>query len=194
MGVCLLAYSISTENLGRVRADPPLVWRVLDGDDDTNYLKQLASDSKHSLIQRLFGKRQTLPTPQSIRFSEGERRALDVDKSWDGLRACIRYCAPQAPDMFAGDGKIGDFEVGYGHALYVRSETMSALDATLKDITEVQLLQALQSVNFKGVYLENLWSRNSGDATAYLLENYRDLQAFVRHCAAHQHGAILQFT
>jgi hypothetical protein len=44
------------------------------------------------------------------------------------------------------------------------------------------------------VYLSAVWARRDEDARSYLLENFRELQAFVRHCAVHGHAAILDFT
>lgn len=117
MGICFVAYSLSPANLALVRAEPALVWRVLEPEDDSAYLRQLAEDSKTSLLQRLFGKPKAAATPRSMTFADTELRVLDLDKSWDGLRHCIKLCAPEAPDFFEGDGQIGAFEVGYGPAL-----------------------------------------------------------------------------
>jgi hypothetical protein len=194
MGVCFVAYSVSNSNLALILADPPLVWRVLDTESDASYLKQLAADSRPSLLQRLFGKPNSVPLPKSLCFAEGELRVLDVDKAWDGLRLCIKRCAPDAPDFFEGGGQVGSFEVGYGPALYAKSETIADYAAALDGIDEAALLDQLRSADFRGVYLEDVWKRHDEDAKSYLLENFRDLHAFAKHCAAHQQAAILQFT
>lgn len=55
MGICFGAYSVNPGNLALVRADPALVWRVLEPEDDSAYLKQLAKNNKTSLLRRLFG-------------------------------------------------------------------------------------------------------------------------------------------
>ena len=89
MGVCFVAYSVSRENLALILADPPLVWRVLDTESDSSYLKQLAAANSVSLLRRLFGAPKAAPQPKSLSFSDGELRELDVDKAWDGLRLCI---------------------------------------------------------------------------------------------------------
>ena len=194
MGVCFVAYSVSRENLALILADPPLVWRVLDTESDSSYLKQLAAANSVSLLRRLFGAPKAAPQPKSLSFSEGELRELDVDKAWDGLRLCIEHCAPSAPDFFEGDGQVGSFEVGYGPARYANSETIADFACALEGIDEVALLAKLRSADFKEVYLADVWKRQDEDAKPYLLANFRELQAFARHCVAHQHAAILLFT
>lgn len=194
MGICFVAYSISTRNLERVLADPPLVWRVIDPDDDASYLRQLAAGSKRSLLQRLFAKPSPAPVLSPLVFSEAERRILDIDKSWDGLRTCIRACAPDAPDLIAGEGTVGDFEIGYGPALYAGRESLAGFSAALDRIGEAMLLDKLRTENFKDVYLSGTWKQNDADSMSYLLENFRELHAFARHCAVHEQAAIIQLT
>lgn len=194
MGICFVAYSISSRNLERVLADPPLVLRVIDPDDDASYLRQLAAGSKRSLLQRLFAKPPPAPVPRSLVFSEAERRILDLDKSWDGLRTCIRACAPDAPDFIAGEGPVGDFEIGYGPALHAGCQCVAGFAAALERIDEAMLLEKLRTEDFKDVYLSGVWKRDDADSTSYLLENFRELRAFATHCAAHEQAAIILFT
>ncbi len=177
-----------------ILADPPLVWRVLDTESDVSYLKQLAADSRPSILQRLLSARRATPQPKSLIFTDEELRELDVDKAWDGLRLCIKQCAPEAPDFFNGDGKIGSFEIGYGPALFAKNETISEFSSALEGIDEADLLDKLKSADFDGVYLSGVWKRQDEEARSYLLENFRELHAFTKHCVAHQHAAILQFT
>lgn len=194
MGICFVAHSISTSNLALVLADPPLVWRVLDPDDDTNYLEQLAASNKPSLLQRLFGKARAAPVARSLGFSDSELKVLDLDKAWDGLRTCIKLCAPDAPDFFEGQGQIGDFEVGYGPALYADGKTVADFSSALDRIDEPTLLDKLRTADFKGVYLADVWKKRDEDAESYLLDNFLELRDFARHCATHEQAAVLQFT
>jgi hypothetical protein len=194
MGICFVAYSVSLQNLASVQADPALVWHVLESEDDSAYLRQLAEDAKTSLLQRLFGKKKVLAAPKSLSFSRAELRVLDLDKSWDGLRHCIKLCAPNAPDFFEGDGQIGSIEVGYGPALFAESHTVARFSEALEGVSEEALLEALRTADFKGIYLDGLWKRQDEDARSYLLENFRELRAFAAHCSSHDQAAVLQFT
>jgi len=193
MGICFLAYSLSPHNLASVGASPALVWRVLESDDEAAYLRQLAKDGKTSLLQRLLGKTKAVAPPQSLSFSDAELKMLDLDKSWDGLRHCIRLCAPDSPDFFEGDGQIGSIEVGYGPALFAEGPTIARYARSLEGITDDALLATLRTADFSGVYLDGLWKRQDEDAESYLLENFHDLRAFIAHCASHGQAALLQF-
>lgn len=194
MGICLIAYSLSASHLDAVLAEPALIWRVLEAEDDSSYLEQLAADNRTSLLQRLLGRAKPPRAPSTLSLADPERRELDVDKSWDGLRHCVALCAPDAANFFEGDGKIGDFEVGYGPALYVGPDTVARCAAALASLDEGTLLKAFRTADFKGVYLEALWKRQDEEAESYLLENYRDFGQFIQHCAAHRQAAILQYT
>lgn len=194
MGVCFVAYSVSCANLARVQADPPLVWQVLEPEDDSRYLQQLASEGQNPWWQRLLGRKRPEPVPHKLAFATGELRAVDLDKSWDGLRLCIRHCAPAAPDFFEGDGQVGDFEVGCAPAQFVHSATMARFAEALDGIGEDRLLEPLARADFEDVYLAGVWQRRDEEARSYLLENFRELRGFAQHCATHDQAAILQFT
>ncbi|MDT9001374.1 DUF1877 family protein [Paucibacter sp. APW11] len=170
------------------------MWRVLEADDDSAYLQQLAEDNKTSLLQRLIGKKKAPAVPKSLAFSEAELKVLDLDKSWDGLRHCVKLCAPDAPDFFEGEGQIGAIEVGYGPALFTESHTLVRYSQALEGVSEEALLEKLRASDFEGIYLDGLWKRQDDDARSYLLENFRDLRAFTAHCASHGQAAILQYT
>lgn len=193
MGICFLAYSVSPSNLALIRSDPPLVWRVLEAEDESSYLRQLAADGRTSWLQRLLGKARPAAPPRSLVFEPGELNCLDLDKSWDGVRRCIQLCAPEAPDFFEGEGPIGEIDVGYGPALYVESQTLARFAAALDGIEEERLLGMLGRANFDDVYLGSNWAQNDEECRSYLLENFRELRAFAKHCAAHEQAAILQF-
>jgi len=167
---------------------------VLDTEDDASYLEQLAADNRPSLLQRLLGKARPARAPSTLTLADANRKLLDVDKAWDGLRHCISLCAPEAPNFFEGDGKVGSFEVGYGPALYVRPDTIKPCAAATESLDEGTLLKAFRTADFKGVYLEALWKRQDEQAESYLLENYRDFRQFIQHCAAQGQAAILQYT
>lgn len=194
MGICLIAYSVSASHLDAVLAEPALAWRVLEAEDDSSYLEQLAADNRTSWLLRLLGKAKPPRAPSTLSLADAERRELDVDKAWDGLRHCIALCAPGAPNFFEGDGKVGTFEVGYGPALHVRPDTIAKCAAAIESLDEDTLLKAFRTADFKGVYLEALWKRQDEEAESYLLENYRDFRQFIQHCAARRQAALLQYT
>jgi len=56
MGVCCVLYAVSDANIAQCLADPPLVWQVVEHEDESAYLDELASQAKVPWLARLFGK------------------------------------------------------------------------------------------------------------------------------------------
>lgn len=194
MGVCCYAYTVGDANIDRVLSDPPLIWRVVESEDESRYLDALKDQAKGSWLAKLFGKPKPAGEAVDLSFTEHELRPLDLDKSWDGLKVCLKACAPDAPDFFEGSGQVGKIEVGYGPALYVRRAEMARIADAYASVSEAQLLAAYHLLDLTGVYPKGLWVRRDADTQAYLTENFADLQAFAAHAKAHSLGAILQFT
>ena len=195
MGVCFVAYAVSDQNLAEILADPPLVWRVLDAEDDSAYLRELSSGAKPSLLKKLLGRAPPLPpVARSLTFAEAELKMVDLDKCWDLLNAALKLCAPDAPNFFEASGDVGQVDVGYGPAGYHRSEVMARIAVAYRAVSEQAVLDALSTANLKGVYRREIWESREADAVDYVTEHFRELQAFVRHTADHSLGAILQST
>lgn len=195
MGVCFVAFAVSDPHITEILADPPLVWRVLDAGDDHSYLRELASGAKPSLLKKLLGRTPPPPPiPRTLTFADVELKMVDLDKCWDLLNAALKLCAPDAPNFFEASGDVGQVDVGYGPAGYHRSEVMARIAVAYRAVSEQAVLDALSTANLKGVYRKEIWERRDADAVGYVTENFRELQAFVRHTADHSLGAILQST
>lgn len=194
MGVCLVAYSLSDANIAEVLADPPLIWRVIESDNDSSYLRELGHAAKLSIFDRLLGKPKPVPVIRNLNFTEDELRIVDLDKSWDGLNACLKVCAAQAPNFFEDAGQVGKIEVGYGAALYHRSETMNAIAQAYAELAGDDLKAVYRSLNLADVYPSGLWRQQDPEIESYLLENFVELKAFVRYTQEHALGAIIQLT
>jgi hypothetical protein len=194
MGVCLVSYAVSDANIEAVLADPPLIWRIVEFEDDTAYLRELEKSAKVSTLARLFGRSKARPEVRHLSFGEHELKMVDLDKSWDGLNACLKWCTPAVPNFFEGSGSVGKIEVGYSPAQYLRSETMSTIAAAYADITEEQVLTAFRSIKLADVYPKGLWKHGDSEVESYLTENFLALQSFVMHARQHSLGAIIQFT
>lgn len=91
-------------------------------------------------------------------------------------------------------GSLAALKIGYGPAQHAKSETLADFSCALDGIAEGDLLDKLMTADFEDIYLSGVWKRRDEDARSYLLENFRELKAFVKHCVAHLHAAILQFT
>lgn len=194
MGVCFVAYAISDQNLDAILADPPLVWRVVEPDDDSSYLKALEAAARPSFMGRLLGRRAAPAEPKTLPRDGPQQRFVDLDKSWDGLNRVLAALAPSAPNFFDAPECPGGIEVGYGPAMYQRSEVVSQVAAAWAGLTQADLRLALASTDFRGAYLEDVWLRRDDEALDYLSENFAGLQAFVALAQKHQLGALIQMT
>jgi hypothetical protein len=194
MGVCCVLYAVSDDNIAQCLADPPLVWQVVEPEDESAYLDELASQAKVPLLARLFGKSGPKPEARTLRFSAPELHEADLDKSWDGLRACLKRLAPDVPDFFEGSGSIGKVEVGYGPALYHQGETVRRIGRAHAPVSEGALLEAYRSLDHAGLYPKGLWQRQDDEVDAYLVDNFLLLRSFLQHVEQHSLGVVLRFT
>lgn len=194
MGVCFVAYAVSDETLNAILADPPLVWQVVDRDDESSYLKALAAQSRPSLWARLRGQTPVRIEPKTLHLSQPQLHFVDLDKSWDGLNRVLATLFPSAPNFFDAPDCPGGIEVGYSVAMYQRSPVVAQLAAAWAPISAEDLRQAWLCTDFRDAYLEGVWLRKDQEAFAYLLENFQLLQGFVNHAQRHELGALIQMT
>ncbi len=194
MGVCLVSYAVRDATIDRLLADPVLVWSIVEPDDETRRRRELESLSNGHIWSRLFGRKPSIPAPLPLVFTPAELKMVDLDKSWDGINACLQICCPSAPNYFKGSGRVGRIEVGYGTALYHRADVMARIAAEYLRIDDAQLLQAMPAAAMDRAYPKGLWRRNDAQVAGYLVENFAELRVFMRHTVENSLGAILQYT
>lgn len=183
MGISCIAYAISDANIARILAAPPLVWRLLEPADEEIYLAE---------IGHLPGT-PALDVP-SLVYNGYERYLLDLDRLWDGLGACLKTCAPRMPCFFDDALPLAHIDVGYGPALYHKSGAMARIAKACGAITEADLLAALRTADFAGVYMEDVWERRDGAVAACLKDSLAEFQAFAAFTAQHKLGAVIHMT
>ncbi len=194
MGICFSACAVRDKTISDMRADPPLVWRLVSPDDDSPYLNEIGFGRRASLLDRVLGRKKESPVMRTLSFTEPELEMLDLDKSWDGLNACLSDRAPDAPQFFEGSGRIGKIEVGYGPALFHMSDTMRTIADAYLSVSEDDLLGAFNRIDMGKRYLGDFWARRDEDAKSCLLENFAALRAFLRHVVDHGLGVVIQYT
>jgi len=192
MGVCFVGYSLTDSHIDEISADPLLIWRVVEPEDESVYLHAVEEAAKGSWFSKLVGK--PTPTAIAITFSEHELRSVDLDKSWDGLNACLKSLVSDLPHFFDGSGSFGKIEVGYGPALFHHSEALAQFAARYCAISDSDLLAAFATVDLTKTYPKQLWMRRDEEAKSYLRENFIALKRFLDHTSTHSMGAVLQFT
>lgn len=181
MGISCIAYAISDANIARILADPPLVWRLLEPEDEGLYLAET-------------GHAPETPDVPSLVYNGHERYLLDLDQLWDGLGACLKACAPRMPCFFDDALPLSPIDVGYGPALYHKASAMARIAKACTAIRESDLLVALHEADFTGVYLEDVWERRDTVIAASLKDGLAEFQAFAAFAARHQLGAVIHMS
>jgi hypothetical protein len=196
MGICLAAQTLQDEKIATLHSQPPLVWRIVAPDDEEAYLMEIGEDKPPGFLARLFGsKRQWPPTVPSFDFGDAELHELDMDKSWDGVKFCLKpLLAGKAPDFFEDGRTIGHVEVGYGPAMSFTSDQVATMATAYGVITEKELLAQFMPSKMGDVYLDGLWQRDDNDAREYLTENFKALQEFLETAARHRLGVLVYYT
>ena len=79
MGMCLALHSVSDNNIEKILASPPLIWRLLAVDDPEIYIETVRENSG-GFLTKLFGKKKTEEEIQvpDLEFVEGEN--MDDEK------------------------------------------------------------------------------------------------------------------
>ena len=193
MGIFCAAFAVSDHTIESLLQDPLLVWQVVDHEDYGTYLKAVDEANRQPFFRRLLGKMPPPVLPRRLEFTEHELKALDLDKSWDGLDRTLRTLWPDQPSFFESGQEIGKLEFGLGPALFHSSSAMAAFARTIGTVSEQQFLSAFERTDLSQAYLDRFWARRDNDVVQYINEHFAALQEFVRHAAAHSLGAVVQF-
>lgn len=195
MGVCLVIYGIEDRTLNAIIDEPALVWKLVEPgmEGDRAYENGLGLRSRPTLWSALFGRPRTKRPPRELLLTPDEKRSVDLEKSWDGLNACLSACCPDTTRLFAGD-RIASIEVGCGPPLFHDARTTGAIAEAYLAVSEANLLHALSEVDFSGVYLQSVWEARDDEAREYVLQNFRELRGFLEHVHSHGLATLLTFT
>ncbi|MCB1770937.1 MAG: DUF1877 family protein [Candidatus Competibacteraceae bacterium] len=193
MGVCCVAYAVGDDTLSLVLQDPARVWQVLEPDDDSRYLTARAELYRAPFLMRLLGRRIIAPPVHRVALTLPEGRMMDLDKSWDGLRVCLAAACPNAPKFFDGP-KLSPIDAGYGPPIYHLSNESRRVAESYLAVSETDLVTALHDPAAKEAYPTAIWREPDEEAKSYLIENFRELRAFMAHLKENGLGVIIQYT
>ena len=74
MGISCVLHAVRDATIDAVLADPPLVWRVIDPDDDAAYFREIGFGETRSLLERLLRRTAAGPEVRSLSFSDHDCR------------------------------------------------------------------------------------------------------------------------
>lgn len=195
MGMALGFYTLSDENIARLLADPPLVWKVVAPDDPEPY--EQARRASGGFFSRLLGRDKAGP-PGELRLARGEVDEGDVDKAWHGLHFMLTGSAWEGEEplcfLVKGGTPVGDVEVGYGPARALSAAEVRSLDAALRPIDEEWLRRRFDPERMMKLDIyPSIWDRDPAedDTFGYCVENFHGLKAFVAKAASQGKGMVL---
>jgi hypothetical protein len=137
-----------------------------------------------------------LAAPETIRdFLDARRTAsADLQKAWHGLHFLLTGSSWGGEGTLSflttGGEPIGNVDLGYGPARFLRSDAVEELDAALSRISEDELWSRFDPARMEaeGVY-PMIWDEPEEDLRDEYLMYFRELTALVRR--AHQEGEVL---
>lgn len=199
MGMALALHTISDENIARVLADPPLIWRVIAPDDSENY-EQARAEKKPGFVARLLGTKSDeakTALPQ-LSWANGEGSEIDIDKAWHGIHYLLTGTAWEGSDplnfLLCGGMEVGDVDVGYGPARVIRSNDVAKITTALKELEANVLRERFNPEEMMSLEIyPEIWDRepDDDDTLGYCIEYYEDLRKFLAQADDNSLGVVL---
>jgi hypothetical protein len=191
--MCLALCSIDAENLRKVLADPPLVWRVIAPDDPEAYE---SARPRRSLLNRMLG---TKDGPaKELALAEGEVQSTDLDKAWHGIHYLLTGTAYEgkgpASYLLMGGEAVGDVDVGYGPARALDPAAVHDFQKALAGLTTEALRARFNPAEMKALEIyPDIWDRDPAedDTLQYCLEYFETLRTFVGIAASKNQGLLI---
>jgi Domain of unknown function (DUF1877) len=201
MSMCLAMHTLSDENIRRLLADPPLVWKIIAPDDPEVYADARARDKPQGLLSRLFGRKQApaaTPVTEDLPLADNEVASTDLDKAWHGIHYLLTQTAwdGDAPlNFLVKNGQpVGDIDVGYGPARAFTAAQVQAIHAALAPLDGAFLKSRFNPDQMMklGIYPE-IWDRDPADddTFGYCAEYFTTLKTFVATAAERNTGLLV---
>ena len=199
MGMALALHTISDENIAKVLADPPLIWRIIAPDDPEIY-QRVRAESQPGFLARLFGSKPikaeaTLP---ELPKANGEGLETDLDKAWHGIHYLLTGTAWEGLEplnfIVCGGAEVGDIDVGYGPARVFRSHDVVKLVTALNEIDGTILRERFNPEEMMNLEIyPEIWDkdRDDDDTLGYCIEYYDNLRSFLSNAVNDSLGIVL---
>ena len=199
MGMALALHTISDDNISKVLADPPLIWRVIAPDDPEIY-QQTKAAKQPGFIARLFGAKSVeVPTEvPDLPKADGEGIETDLDKAWHGIHYLLTGTAWEGTEplnfIVCGGTEVGDVDVGYGPARVFSSDDVKSISTALSDLDDRALRERFNPEEMirLEIYPE-IWDRapDDDDTLEYCMENVAYLRRFLSDAVSNSMGIAL---
>lgn len=199
MGMALALRTISDENIAKVLANPPLIWRVIAPDDPDFYQNSKAGKQPGFFARLLGSKPDDVETDlPDLTYAVGEGIETDLDKAWHGIHYLLTGTAWEGEEplnfIVCGGTSVGDIDVGYGPARVIQSNGVKTIISALRDIDENRLRGRFNPTEMMNLEIyPDIWDRDpeEDDTLGYCVAFYADLRRFLSKAADDSLGIVL---
>jgi len=199
MGMALALRTISDDNISKVLADPPLIWRVIAPDDPEIY-QEARAERQPGFLARLFGAKPIEATTvlPDLTKAEGEGIETDLDKAWHGIHYLLTGTAWEGAEplnfIVCGGKEVGNVDVGYGPARVLASDEVKKIADALGALDKNVLRERFNPGEMMSLEIyPDIWDRDpkDDDTLGYCIEYYDDLHRFLSDAAGNSMGVAL---
>jgi hypothetical protein len=210
MGMVLGLTTLGDENIARVLADPPLIWKLLAPDDPEPYqearglppLPVAPQPVSRGWLDRLLGRKPAPVAPAApaaapaaapgLVLGEGEGESAYLDKAWHGIHYLLTGSAwegePPLDFLVAGGEQVND------EVRVLRSAQVRAVNEALAGIDEAVLRGRFNpAAMIRHEIYPGIWDRDPAedDTFGYCLEYFNTLKPYVAAAAARGLGLVM---
>jgi hypothetical protein len=197
MGMVLGLAATDDETIGKLLADPPLIWKFLAPDDPEMYEEARKEQKGGWLFAKIFGRKATNP-PVEVAEIPMPVEEIDLDKSWHGIHYLLTKTAwegePPLNFLVLGGEEVGDIDVGYGTPRAFRSQEVREIHEALRPVNAETLRSRFDPAEMMelGIYPE-IWDRDpdDDDTFGYCAEYFENLKEFLGRAVAIESGMIV---
>jgi hypothetical protein len=202
VGIYLAIYALSDGTIGRLHADPPLAWRVMDPERPELEAKARADrQPRPGLFARLFKGAKVEPPPPvpPLELAPGEGDlgpAGDFEKSWHGLHYLLTGMAEggEPPlNFLMGGGQELEIEDGESPLLtHSSADTRRIADALVR-LSDEEVRNRANPAEMKRLEIyPDFWDKPEN--VGYLLEDVRRLRETVSEVAGRGLGLLVSIS
>ena len=199
MGMALALHTVSENNISKVLADPPLVWRIIAPDDSEIY-QHARAEKQPGLLARLLGAKpvELSEDVPDLPKTDGEGIETDLDKAWHGIHYLLTGTAWEGAEplnfIVCGGTEVGDIDVGYGPARVFSSNDVKTIAAALRSLDDSAVRERFNPEEMMSLEIyPNIWDRapEDDDTLGYCIEYLSDLRRFLADAANNSMGIML---
>ena len=201
MGMCLSLRTLSDENIRKVLADPPLIWKVI-APDDPEFYENSRKERPAGFLAKLFWKgKKDEARRAELSLADGEIADTDLDKAWHGIHYMLTQTAWEGDEplnfLIGGGIAVGDVEVGYGPARIFSADEVKAISAALAPLNRDSLRARFNPQEMMKLEIyPSIWDRDPADddTFGYCAEYFEYLKTFIEETRRRNMGLVVYLT